>query len=61
MPVPKVYEHPETGLKSAFQQTKAAVSSQFRRRNSEYAVAGIRYREMSRSTARSPSGHFAAR
>jgi hypothetical protein len=39
-----IYDHPETGLKSVFQQVKAAVASQFGRRSSEYgAVGGIRY------------------
>jgi hypothetical protein len=39
-----LYDHPETGLKSVFQQAKAAVASQFGRRSPEYAtVAGIRY------------------
>ena len=37
------YEHPETGLKSVFQQVKAAVASQFGRRSSYAIVAGIRY------------------
>jgi hypothetical protein len=39
-----IYEHPETGLKSVFQQVKAAVASHFGRRSSEYGmVAAIRY------------------
>jgi hypothetical protein len=38
------YEHPETGLKSVFQQVKAAVGSQFGKRSSEYGkVSGIKY------------------
>jgi hypothetical protein len=38
------YDNPETGLKSVFQQAKAAVASQFGRRSHEYTrVAGIRY------------------
>jgi hypothetical protein len=41
---PQAIVAPETGLKSVFQQVKAAVASQFGRRSSEYAmVAGIRY------------------
>jgi hypothetical protein len=37
-------DHPETGLKSQFQQAKAAVASQFGRRSTEFAtVSGIRY------------------
>jgi hypothetical protein len=40
----EVYDHPDTGLKTVFQQAKAAVASQFGRRSSEYQiVAAIRY------------------
>jgi hypothetical protein len=39
-----MYDHPETGLQSQFQQAKAAVASQFGRRSSEYkTVSGIKY------------------
>jgi hypothetical protein len=39
-----IYEHPDTGLQSQFQQAKAAVASQFGRRSSEYkTVSGIKY------------------
>lgn len=40
----EMYDHPETGLQSQFQQAKAAVASQFGRRSSQYkTVSGIRY------------------
>jgi hypothetical protein len=40
----KIYEADETGLKSQFQQAKAAVASQFGRRSPEYkSVANIKY------------------
>jgi hypothetical protein len=39
-----LYDHPETGLKSVFQQAKAAGAPQFGRRSNGYGqVAGIRY------------------
>jgi len=39
-----LYDHPEIGLKSVFQQAKAAVASQFGRRSNEYGQVGaIRY------------------
>lgn len=39
-----LYEHPETGLRTQFQQAKAAVASQFGRRSAQYkSVSGIRY------------------
>jgi hypothetical protein len=40
----ELYDHPETGLKSQFQQAKAAVASQFGRRSTEYqTVSSLRY------------------
>ncbi len=40
----RLYEDPNTGLKTRFQQAKAAVASQFGRRSAEYeAVSHIRY------------------
>lgn len=39
-----LYEAKKTGLKSQFQQARAAVASQFGRRSPEYkSVSGIRY------------------
>jgi hypothetical protein len=39
-----VYDAEKTGLKSQFQQAKAAVAAQFGRRRAEYqTVSGIRY------------------
>jgi hypothetical protein len=39
-----LYDAEKTGLRSQFQQAKAAVASQFGRRSAEYkTVSGIRY------------------